>query len=308
MKRKDIVVIVVFVVLLGNFLLMVHLRKGNTAVLKPHQFFNEAYAEKIASQLEPMRLQSLEESLSMLDRMAPYRFPGIRSDGMFSPDDNGRYKLNMDQQKEVLSSRVFRKCVQEVQLLPKKEATRLIEKHLEKAFSAYINAYESKEPTDLREDKKDGSPVYHGLRNKVFALLLIAGTCELTDTYALVNKVANVASEQKNWSLEIIAGADIPSEYVSIAQNVALTQSTLWNPPILCAGLLGTHPRKNLPEFDVLSKRYIEHSLVDYTAPLTEYDRVPFIPVKPDKEYIKIRYFEGATDDDVLLLLGISNK
>ena len=47
---------------------------------------------------------------------------------------------------------------------------------------------------------------------------------------------------------------------------------------------------------------------MDYTANRNEYDRIAFKVVEPDQEYIKIRYFSEATDDDVLLLLGISNE
>ena len=54
-----------------------------------------------------------------------------------------------------------------------------------------------------------------------------------------------------------------------------------------------------------MGKRYIEQPFVDYTANRTEFDDSFGMEIVPDKEYIKIRLFDDATDDDVLLLLDI---
>ena len=83
---------------------------------------------------------------------------------------------------------------------------------------------------------------------------------------------------------------------------------SLWNPVFLSTALYGTHPHKNSPEFDDIAKRYAECFLVDYSARYTEYDPLPFKEVVPEKKYIKIFCVEHATDDDVLLLMGLADK
>jgi hypothetical protein len=210
--------------------------------------------------------------------------------------------MGLEQQRIILSSRCFRKCVQEIKLLPKKEAARLIEKHLDEALAAWTAAYESGESPSFLSDGKDGTPVLRGMRYKVLALILIAGTCELTDCQAAIRKVANVALEQKK---------NIPPEYnSSFLEWCFLAEVSLWNPMILSAGLYGTHPQKNAPEFKDITERYAEHQIVDYTAKRNEYEGRGRTSraVEPDKEYIQIRYFEKATDEDVLLLLGVPAK
>ena len=298
MKRTLFLWIVV-AVLIANVFLITYLRKRNTVALD-HNFqipANEAFDEAVHRLVEPLRGQSLEESLNTLDRMGHYMFSGatIGVGSSITIDDSGRYRMGVNHQKIILSSRDFRKCVQEMKLLPQKEAARLIERHLDSALSAWIAAYESGADASFLGEKEDGKPVLRGLRYRVWALLLIAGTHELTDCHAAVKKVANLALEQKR---------NMPEFEEPIQQLWFLAEVSLWNPIILSAGLYGTHPRKDSPEFSDIGKRYAEHQIVDYSARRNEYESISFIAVEPDKEYIKIRYFEEATDDDVLTLLG----
>ena len=82
--------------------------------------------------------------------------------------------------------------------------------------------------------------------------------------------------------------------------------ASLCNPHILSAGLYGTNPYKDLPGVAGFGERYIEHLIVDYTANRTEYEDSFLMQVVPDKGYIKIRYFEKATDEDVETLLAVT--
>jgi len=245
---------------------------------------NAAVDERIASQSDDLRNQSLEESLAMLDRMEPYNSSeaSIGAGTPLFPNNEGRYTENLIRQKIILSSRVFQKCLQEIERLPKKEAARLLDNHLDKALSAYIDAYKSGADFGFASDV-DGKPVLRGLQYKVFALLLIAGMCESTENHAMVKKVAEFAMQQKeqtrkriaeeNPTILIVEGA----QFLERAQFSAL-MSTLWNTHILSAGLYGTHPRKNSPEFNEIAKRFAGY------------------------------HFESATDNDVLTLLGVSES
>jgi hypothetical protein len=306
MKRTWIIGIVA-TILFANAVFMVYLRKSRTVLLDFQKPYNEVVDERIGRQVDILRLQSLNESLAMLDRMEHYNWPGasIGAGEIRVHNDAGRYKDNIDKQNIVLSSRVFRKCIQEIKLIPQKEAIRLIETHLDNALLAYTNAYEFGASPTLASDK-DGKPVLKGIRYKVFALLLIAGMCEFTENHVMVRKVAEFAFDQKTRGLKRISEIDYPNPHVaSFAQFVYLTDTSLWNPYILSAGLYGTHPRRNSPEFKKFADRLTEHSLVDYTANRTEFDDHFGMEVVPDRGYIKIRLFKSATDEDVLTLLGI---
>ena len=257
MKRTWILGIVA-VILFANAFLIVYLRNRNVVSMDHHFQMpaNEAFDEAVRRLVEPLRGQSLEESLNMLDRIEYYMFSGAAiGDSPFTIDDRGRYRLGLDQQNVILSNRAFRKCLQEIKLLPPKEAAQLIEKHLDSALSAWGDAYASGASPTVSSEGKDGKPVLRGMRFKVLALLLIAGTCELTDCHAAVRKVANFSLEQKR---------NIPEFETPLQQLFFLSEVSLWNPIILSAGLYGTHPRKNSPEFKNFADRYAEHQIVDY--------------------------------------------
>ena len=114
-----------------------------------------------------------------------------------------------------------------------------------------------------------------------------------------MNKLAQVALEQK----EVASKLREPFFQKGYVQVLSL-----WNPVFLSTALYGTHPHKDLPEFSDIGKRFVGRSLVDYSARYTEYDPLPFKEVVPDKGYIKVHYVEHATDDDVLLLMGLVDK
>ena len=90
--------------------------------------------------------------------------------------DEGRYQLSLTPQKIILSNRIFRECLRETRLLPKKEASRLIEKEIRETLPLYLDTYkkfvESGETTIPGSERKDGKPVITGLRYKIMALLL----------------------------------------------------------------------------------------------------------------------------------------
>ena len=167
-------------------------------------FASDFYDEAVRKQVEPLHKQSLGESLGELDRMEHYQTLA------------GSLVMSSDGLGAILSSRIFRKCVEEMRLLPPKEAARLIESHIDKTLPAYIDKYNQRiqEAFDgeaafaARKEQaekeghsfipgisaiapgegKDGQPILYGLRFKLLALLLIAGSCEHTDCHAVVTE------------------------------------------------------------------------------------------------------------------------
>ena len=301
MKKTWVVRIVIFL-LIGNAFFLAYWRKKSTVSLEHTKPYNAVVDERIDRLLDVLRTQSLAESLKMLDRTEHYLWPGAKVGAGTSllMNDEGRYQKSSILQNRILSSRVFRKCLQEIRLLPPKEAARLIEDEINEVLPIYLNAYndftESRAYIIPYSDTKDGKPVISGLRYKLLALLLIVGTCELTDTHEIVRKAVTVAFDQK----EKLSQLSDPH-----LQFIYMTEVSLCNPVVLSAGLYGTFPQKNRPEISVYGKRYVTHSLVDYTAQRTEFDDSVGMEIVPDKDFIKIRYFESATDEDVLALLAM---
>ena len=278
-------------------------------------FASEFYDEAVRKQVEPLCKQTLDESLSELDRIEHYQTLA------------GSLAMSSDGLGVILSSRIFRKCVEEIRSLSPEESARLIKSHIDKTLPAYIDKYNqriqeafdgetafamAKEKAEREgrsfspgilaidpDEGKDGQPILYGLRFKLLALLLIAGSCELTDSHAVVNRIAQAAWEQK----EVASKLREPRFQKGYVQVLSL-----WNPVFLSTALYGTHPHKDLPEFSDIGKRFVGRSLVDYTARYTEYDPLPLKEVIPNKDYIKVRYVERATDDDVLLLMGFTDQ
>ena len=308
MNRTLVFGVVLAVAILSVGVYLVYSQSGRVVSSQPREdVMTGAYEFNSEGSRRQLGGLSLDESLAMLDRPEHYdeASPAIHGSLIsFSPGT---------QQKIVFSNRLFRKCVQEMKFLPQKEAARKIENHIDETLQAYMAEYElcfnrHKHFDDLDQkglnvpvDSKDLPPPSNirWLRYKLHALLLLAGTYELTDCHAAVSRVAHAALNQKEGVLEL----GIPRN-----QRFVLDSLSLLNPMILAAGLYGTHPDKGSPKFNDIAERCVEHQMVDYTARFTEYDHGAFRMVDPDKEYIQVRYFEKAAEEDVLTLLELSGK
>ena len=263
-----------------------------------------AFGGRERRQIAALSGLSIEELLDALAYMEYYIYPGFRyfQVGMNTVDDKGRLRCNLADQKMIMSSRAFRKCLHEICLLPKDEAAWWIENEIQETLPLYLDTLKKCEsgliPLSYSE-REDGKPVLPGLRYKLLALLLIAGTCELIDAHETVCQVVQVALEEKIR----ISKMNLPP----VQSMGRLTKGSLWNPVILCAGFYGTSPYQDLPQLDSFAQRYGVNEYVDYTAAQTAFDNDgPYLTV-PDDDIIDMRYFENATDDDVLFLLAFDS-
>ena len=173
----------------------------------------------------------------------------------------------------------------------------MLKSELDSALSRYLEFYkgffESKSMDICIQTSTDGQPLLAGLRNKLFALTLIAGSLELTDVHEDIKEIDVIA---KNQVIEVRSIGD-----PFIKMNYMLS-ALLHNNLVLASGLYGTSSRKSDAELKPFADRFADHKLVDFSAFATEYD----VPVRhgvweptPDKGHINVRYFDEMTFDDL---------
>ena len=266
---------------------------------------NVAIEERLDKQVSALKLLSVTETVRQLDRMEHYTYSGAfigagtilfhDTYGNMTPDS--LHKQNKIELEKILSSRVFRKSLQDLSQLPKDQASKLLASELDDALSKHFELY--KGFFELRSldftvgESADGKPVFLGFRNKVFAIILIAGSLELTDIHGKIKEIDAIAKNQK---LEV---RRIEEEHIRV--NYAL-DALLHNNAVLASGLYGTSPRKGDSELKSFADRFTEHKLVDFSARGTEFDVMVWHGVQelvPDKEHINVRYFDQMTNEDL---------
>jgi len=318
MKKVHIIAILVLI-LVAHVLIIKYRRAGNDFEYQPPS--NEVIAEHLAKQIAALKLLSVSETLQRLDRMEYYRYPGafVGSGTVFELDRDGNitaeglYKQNKIEVEQVLSSRLFRKALQDMGKLPKDQASALLEEELVVALSRYLDLYQDffeSHPLNVSEGKTadgqpfivgikiigesaDGQPVLLGLRYKIFSLILIAGSLELANIHEKIREIDIIAKNQKA-DVCRINDANVRMNY---------TFGTLLdNNLILASGLYGTSQRKGDTALAHFADRFAIHQIVDFSASGTEYDTMVLHGVQelvPDEEYINVRYFEQMTNEDL---------
>ncbi|MDR1382880.1 MAG: hypothetical protein LBJ67_03390 [Planctomycetaceae bacterium] len=270
---------------------------------KTYDVVVEGRIEKQILMLTPL---TVKETVQSLKKLEYYEWPGcfIGAGTIYTFDDKGLLEADKVTLHEILSNRIFRKSLQELKKQPKKETTAIVLEELNITLEKYLKLYNDffeKQSLDFSKgEAADGKPVLRGLRYEIFALILIAGSLELTELNETICKIVTIAEEQKNgikqWNDEL--------RKFSYLEGAALCNNL-----VLSSGLYGTVPQqKKDSELKKYTLRYSEHKFVDYSAPATEYDdivRTGFRKAVPDKEYINIRYFEQATNNDVKELFQI---
>ncbi len=279
--------------------------------LTQEKFTNEAVMERIAQQIQRLQGKSLSESLEELSVYKHYFWPGaaIGANTVYPINDAGRYQSYQKDVKVIFSTRVFRKCLQDLGKLPEKDATAIINRELEKSLTEYMllsKEYIQTGPAYgmALERKKGEKPVIWEIHKKILALILIAETLELKGTQQEIVKIAKKAIEQKK---------EIEASHQGDQMKIftMLVDASLLNTPILASGLYGTLSDEKKKLAQDFAERVKVCDLVDWTAPQTEYDEMAqtglVIPLA-DKEYLHIPLLENATDEDVAKLLQLAEE
>ncbi|MDR0521808.1 MAG: hypothetical protein LBH00_08150 [Planctomycetaceae bacterium] len=253
-------------------------------------------------QIEFLQKQTLAQSLKMLDEEVFYMFPGV-IDGHIqewgSPDrlEKNCYREYQLDVKRILANRVFRKCLQDLQALPRNKAAEIVIREIQAALVPYQKEYDGyingclKSPeatTVLVTISRNGVPALPLFRKKLFALCLLAGTLDLTDAHQTIVQLAELAEKQK---AEI---KKLPHELVRLSFLTALALS---NHQVLAAALYGTYSDKD--KLAAFYPRCDERPFVNFETPRIEYDSRFFgEPSAAAKEMIKVRLFDTLTNND----------
>ena len=266
---------------------------------------NVAIEERLDKQVSALKLQSAAETVQQLDKIEYYDYPGaaIGHGTMVGIDAEGNiaaeslYEQGKIELERVFSNRAFRKALQDLSQLPKNQASKLLASELNDALSKYLELYngfvESRSLDFTIRGALDGTPVLAGLRKKVFALVVIAGSLELTDIHGKIKEIDAIAQKQR-LDVRRIEDENVRTNFTLLA--------LLDNNLVLASGLYGTSPRKGDSELKAFADRFVEHKFVDFSARATEYDVMVRHGVQvptPDKEYINVRYFDQMTNEEL---------
>ena len=306
MKKTHIVIGILVVVTVAHlFVVKYYQHKRTESTLEGQVPSNVAIEERIAKQVSSLETLSEIETLQHLSKMEYYDWPGAKvgAGTIFLHDVDGGiaaeslYERNRIELERILSNRVFRKTLQDLSKLPKNRASALLASELDAALSKYLELYtgffESQSLDFTIGESADGQPVLLGLRNKLFTLILIAGSLELTNTYENIKKIDVIAKGQE-MEVRRIEAPHVRRNYLLLA--------LLHNNLVLASGLYGTSSRKGDVELKPFVTRFSDHKLVDFSAPATEYDDLVRHGVQrltPDKGYINVRYFDQVTNEDL---------
>ena|GEM_PF-2419915 len=319
---KKVYAIIILVVFVANVAVVKYYHQRRTTTPFEYTVFsNVLIEERLERQVVALKTLSVEETVQLLSGMEYYLYPGafIGGSTIFLRDADGNtiaeslYERDKIEVERILSNRVFRKSLQDLREMPKNQASNLLNRELGETLSKYLELYRAfyearsldfnvlSSSIDNISEAMDGNihiimeepPVFFGLRKKLFALVLIAGSLELTDVHEKIKEIDVLAQKQKEESRCI--------EDMHIRRNYILS-ALLHNNLVLASGLYGTSSRKGDAALKPFSDRFVIHQIVDFSAPATEYDvmvRHDIVAPRPDEEYINVRYFEQMTNEDL---------
>jgi len=237
---------------------------------------------------DPKELAALG-TMRQLSRMKEY--PNLGAEMLYHLDDEGNYIAeslyghHRIEANQIFRNRIFRDVLRDLGKLSKNRVSELLAGELEDALSKYLELYNgSFENPSLKifsvpvEESADGPPVFLGLRNKIFALILIAGSLELTDIHERIKNIDAIAKKQ---DIEIRR-----SESKSV-RTYYLLDASLHNNLVLASGLYGTSPRKGDAGLKPFGDRFAERQVANYFY----YGNVT--------ESYNIRYFDKMTFKDL---------
>lgn len=319
MRRKHIVLgIIAFT--LANVALLLPISRSKPPDGKPGAGGRtvEGVDRRISAQVTGLEKESLDESLTALDEIEMYVWPGPTGEMGFEVSQEGRDRLNAWTMHCLMSNRRLRKVMEELASLPSKEAADKINRQIEATLPTYekilnkhlefyrpLYAPDAKltgTPPQQISNNPDGSPTLLGARYKLLGLALIAGNLELAETRPAVLLLAQTAKRQyEEFSRD--------EELHELFKFATLCSSSLYHPQVLATALLGTctGAGEETTLVEQFSKRWETEELVDYRARATKYDlhaRIGMVPVEPEGQLLTVRYLQPLTDKEFEMLLA----
>ena len=271
---------------------------------------------RIDAQVEILKKESLEESLSMLSEIEMYYWPGAMGSGMMF---TGMTFTGKDDMHKVMSNRRFLKVFYELSILPKERAEVLLRREIEGAlieYKALLKDYLTEfshyfapgakpvgGPSFRIGNNPDNTPTFLGARFKLFALVLIAGNLRLQGLQPVIDVVLQQAQQEKRFYNNV----DQVNERAAWGM---LGRGSLYNRQILMTALVGTaiDLDKANTFCEDLGIKWKTKKLTRYNAAATPYDLLtrgggPF-PVDFSQGEIVVRYFDSLTDAELDKIVG----
>ena len=266
--------------------------------------------ERVDAQVEVLKGETLEESLANLHDMDLFRWPGSGYDSMEMGGkpllpDCGWYEVHT-----VMSNRRVVKIIQELSLLEKGEAARMLARQLRSSLEVYKRIFREfleKHADDLgpsaapqgigyrASNNPDGTPTLRGMRWKILSLVFISGELNLVDTRPAVLEACDCAVAQRE-ELYDESPHNLP------VGLILLTDASLYNRQILASALVGTS--KSPADLEAVvgnaSGTWQSRDLASWDAVATPYDlRVRFgeVPVDYSKGRLDVRYLRKLSDE-----------
>jgi hypothetical protein len=285
----------------------------------------EAHDLKTAKWIEEMDKESLKDHLQKLTDSMEYLVPGpkIDADAVKACDDE--YMRQATLYKNIihclLSNRRFRKVLEDLQKLSKREATAMLVQCIQENLSVLRIAYQEKLVVVAENRHKsqnyaivygfwedDGfyrtrsslkhPPTPFGRRCAIFSYILIAAQLELHGVRLAIEDVVKFAKEE----FALFNRLDTNE---CRAFRTLLLEESLYNPALLVTGILSdlswnTKLKKELSE----QKKLVTQKIVDYRARTTEYDmpgNEGWVMIKPSKpeSMLTIRYYHDVSEEQL---------
>jgi hypothetical protein len=289
-----------------------------------------AFDERTDRLLSVMRKEAVEVTLKEMTDGAQYMI------GMVLSGVGDTILLHTEEDRErcfyrpdieiILSNRRFRKAFEDLQKINKKKAAELLTKNIRDNLDA-LRPLLQKDIDTVSQGKHIGSipgarllstdsgdfhrptsdpnhpPTRFGRRYALLSYILLASFLELQEARPAVEEVAKFSKEEFRLFNRIeFSAKDLETFDVGAYSFKAnLLADSLYNPSLLVTATL-CDPTWNTGKRKRLEAKLISREVVDYQARAVEQDkdaREGWLPVVPHDGMLKIRYYQGITDEEL---------
>jgi len=280
------------------------------------------HEQVISNIIRILSAESVEESLNKLDEIDLY----IKSYQLLmeTPDSGIPLDVSVGQKDivAIMGHRRFLKVVDELSLLPRKEAARLVSREItsslseyNKLFDSYMKRHAKKFKHNLKRPRgkkrkspgflisvRGEKPILLAVRYKVLALVLIAGNLQVHRTQPAVRKVLETAIQQRDMFYNTGLFDEFDAWFM-------LMDGSLYNRQIVATAVLRTYlssdkAKQILKDVDCKLK---SERLTRYNAAVAPYGLSDFQPESEPIDYSKgeltVKYLEPLNDskfDDIV--------
>jgi hypothetical protein len=275
------------------------------------EFFSLNGEARIKHQIATLEKETLEQSLRNLSDTRVFSWPGYIPSSVLSASlpfdkDEGKYYVE-----NIFSNRRFLKMLGELSALPKDKANVLVKAHLDHAWKAGKQMFDSHFQFFeklLAEDAPDtniafpsylnDTPSLPGYRHRLLTLLLIAGNLNLD---ACKNSVEEIT-------------IDAVKRYVEYSQvrkvnrfnaMTLLAGATQYNRQILATALVGVQAEETRQKLQTVKERWQKRELPKFNARATAHDLKWTNLASVDWSFGKlvVRYLEPMDDTTFIGIL-----